>query len=123
MNGFNINQMAIGTDLVEVERFKNIKMDSRFAKNIFTEQELRYCQKKPAQNLAGLFAAKEAVKKTIKENIRFNEIEIIHAKNGAPRVNFLNKDIKKKYKSLITISDIKSIAQAACLTYKLINNN
>lgn len=123
MNCFNINQIAIGIDLVEIKRFKNAKKSSRFMQNIFTEKELRDCRKKPAQSLAGRFAAKEAVKKTIKENIRFNEIEIINAKNGAPQINFLNKKIKKKYKSLITISHIKSVAQAACLTYRIINNN
>lgn len=113
-----LNNLFIGIDLVEVSRFANIKNNKQFFKNIFTKTELRQCQKKPspAQSLAARFAAKEAVKKTIKNNIEFNKIEIINNKDGAPKVNFLDKKIKNKYKSLISITHTKQFAQAICLT-------
>jgi len=108
----------IGTDLIEIERFKNISGKARFLENNFTRKELKDCRKKQPESLAGKFAAKEAVRKTIDENIKFNNIEIINGKNGAPQVNFLDKKIKGKYESEISISHTKSMAQAVCLTFK-----
>lgn len=108
----------IGIDLVEVKRFKNIAKKTNFLANIFTEKELKDCEKKQPESLAARFAAKEAVKKTISENIAFNKIEIINKKNGAPQVNFLEKKTKDKYKSEISISHTKSLAQAVCITFE-----
>ena len=88
--------LRIGIDLVEIKRFKNIAKKTNFLANIFTERELKDCEKKQAESLAARFAAKEAVKKTISENIGFNKIEIVNKKNGAPQVNFLEKKIKDK---------------------------
>lgn len=111
--------MKIGVDIVEVQRFENFDWNSRLAKNIFTAKEIKECKKKknPFESLAGRFAAKEAIKKTIAENIKFNKIEITNRKSGAPKVNFLDKKIKNKYKSQISISHTKHIAQAVCLTF------
>lgn len=111
--------IRVGTDLIEVSRFENFDFDGRLAKNVFTRRELRDCKSKnyPSQSLAGRFAAKEAVKKTIKENIKFNEIEIINCRDGSPRVNFLNKKTKKKYLSIISIAHTNQLGQAVCLTF------
>ena len=106
----------IGIDLVEIKRFKDIAKKTRFLENNFTEKELKDCEKKQAESLAGRFAAKEAVRKTISENNAFNRVEIFNKKNGAPQVNFLDKNIKKKYKSEISITHTKHLSQAICLT-------
>ncbi len=106
----------IGIDLIEVERFKNISKKAKFLENIFTERELKDCEKKYPESLAGRFAAKEAVRKTISENIAFNTIKIFNGRDGSPRVDFLDKNIKKKYKSEISITHTKKLAQAICLT-------
>lgn len=111
-------QFKIGIDLIEVKRFENIVENTIFLENNFTRKELKNCKKKQIESLAGKFAAKEAVRKTIKENIKFNAIEIISNKDGSPHVNFLNKKIKEKYESEISISHTKSIAQAVCITFK-----
>jgi|SRR3989344_1732871 len=108
----------IGIDLIEVDRFKNIAKKNRFLENNFTKKELKDCEKKPAESLAARFAAKEAIRKTIDENIKFNLIEITNKKSGEPEANFLDKNIKGKYKSIISISHTKSIAQAVCITFK-----
>lgn len=120
MQDFDFRNIRIGTDIVEVSRFRNFDERSRLAKNIFTRKEIEECQKKknPAESLAARFAAKEAVRKTIEENIKFNEMEIRSARSGAPQVIFLNKKIKDKYKSIVSISHTEFIAQAVCLTYK-----
>ncbi len=115
----NINKIKIGVDLVEVGRFKDVEGKKKFLENIFTPRELMDCRNKNNfhESLAARFAAKEAVRKSIAENINFNEIEIINEKNGDPSVVFLNKKIKKKYRSLISITHTKQFAQAFCLTF------
>jgi len=117
---FDINKLFVGIDLVEVDRFKDIEKQKKFIDNIFSKREINDCRGKNSfeESLAGRFAAKEAVKKTVEESIKFNEIEIINNKNGVPRVNFLNKKMSEKYKSIISISHLKSIAHAICITYK-----
>lgn len=107
-----LNKVSIGVDLVEISRFELIERD--FACKVFTKKELKRCKNK--ENLAGCFAAKEAVRKTIEENIEFNKIEIIKAKDGSPKVNFLDKKIKNKYSSIISITHTKDLAEAICLT-------
>ncbi len=121
MRGFNFDYLEIGVDIIDVSRFENFDSSSRLAKNIFTDREIKECEKKknPAESLAGRFAAKEAVSKTIEENIRLSKIEIGNDKSGAPCVNFLDKKISGKYVSKVSISHTKSVAQAACLTYKI----
>lgn len=114
---------GLGIDLVEVERFRDNEKKDRFLKNNFTKRELRDCKKKqnPIESLAARFAAKEAVRKSIKERIRFNLIEIINLSDGSPEVKFLDEKIKNKYKSLISLTHTKQFAQAICLTFKINN--
>ncbi|MEK7658945.1 MAG: holo-ACP synthase [Patescibacteria group bacterium] len=111
-------QFKIGIDLIEVKRFENIAEKTRFLVNNFTKKELKDCKKRQIESLAGKFAAKEAVRKTIKENVKFNAIEIINNKDGSPCVNFLDKKIKEKYESEISITHTKFMAQAVCITFK-----
>lgn len=114
-----LKNVCIGIDIVEVGRFKDFKYDSVLARNIFTKKELKECRKKnsPIQSLAARFAAKEAVKKTIKHNIKFNVMEVTSDKDGSLKVEFLDKKIKRKYKSIISIAHTEQFAQAVCLTF------
>lgn len=116
-----MKNISIGIDLIEVGRFKNIKQKKQFLENTFTQRELKDCEKKnnPEQSLAARFAAKEAVRKTIKESLNFNEIEIINTMHGSPKVIFLNEKIEQKYVSLISISHTSKYAQAVCLTHTI----
>ena len=64
-----INNLFIGTDIVEIERIKNSidKYGLKFIEKIFTSREIKYCQNKENcyPHFAGRFAAKESVKKAI----------------------------------------------------------
>lgn len=113
-----MQNLLVGIDLVEVNRFNNFDLDSRLAKNIFSENEVVILkkEKKSKESIAGRFAAKEAVKKTINENIKLNIIEILSSKSGRPYIKFLDKKIDKKYSSQISISHTKKQAIAICLT-------
>ena len=85
--GLNI---AIGTDIVEIDRFRNLETESPFYERVFSERELAYCHgyPDPAPHLAATFAGKEAVVKATNSNCRcsINNIEILRDDDGAPYV-------------------------------------
>lgn len=83
---------GVGTDMVEIHRIQNaIERNPRFLQKVYTEEEIRYCQRKknPWQSFAARFAAKEAVSKAMGTGIGpvgFTEIEIVNATSGQPQV-------------------------------------
>lgn len=88
--------LGIGTDIVEIERIRKILNNhpERFLKRVYTDREANYCLKRkdPAIHLAGLFAAKEAVVKSLgtgfTKNIGWNDVEIGHEASGKPIIQF-----------------------------------
>lgn len=78
---------GIGTDIIEIDRFKNL--GERFMTRCFTENEQEHLKGRHIQNIAGFFAAKEAVAKALGTGFvgfRPSHIEIIHNKAGKPDV-------------------------------------
>jgi phosphopantetheine--protein transferase-like protein len=106
----------IGIDIIEIKRFAKIKK-SDFARwqKFFSEHEWHYAfgSKKSAERLAGIFSAKEAVMKALggKYGGRFDLIEILHKKNGAP----FTKVEKSAKKIFISISHEKKHAVAIAM--------
>ncbi|TQQ83978.1 holo-ACP synthase [Peptacetobacter hominis] len=83
---------GIGTDIIEIDRIKKAAEKGRFLEKIFTEAEREYFRKRnmKAESIAGTFAAKEAVSKSVGTGIRefsFCDIEILRDENGRPFVN------------------------------------
>ena len=117
-----INNLFIGTDIVEIERIKNSidKYGLKFIEKIFTPREIKYCQNKKNcyPHFAGRFAAKESVKKAIFSSkiinqIDFKSIEILNDSHGVPVVS-MNEALKIKNPQL-TISHEKKYAVAFAL--------
>ena len=117
-----INNLFIGTDIVEIERIKNSidKYGLKFIEKIFTSREIKYCQNKENcyPHFAGRFAAKEAIKKAIFSSklinqIDFKSIEIVNDSHGVPIVK-MNKALKIKNPQL-SISHEKKYAVAFAL--------
>ncbi len=85
---------GIGTDLVEVARIERTigKWNGRFLKRIFSEGEIRYCEKKafPPQHYAARFAVKEALLKCIGmglfSGLSLRDIEVVNTKEGKPEL-------------------------------------
>lgn len=83
---------GIGTDMVEIARIqKAIEKNSRFLEKVYTEEEIRYCQRKKNawQSFAARFAAKEAVSKALGTGIgkiALTDIEIVNRSSGQPYV-------------------------------------
>lgn len=82
--------MAIGTDIIEIERFRNLDIGSPFYSRVFSEEEIAYCMghSDPSSHFAVIFAGKEAVVKATNSNCgaTMRTIEIIHTDDGAPHV-------------------------------------
>ena len=89
--------LGVGVDIVSVERIKSIwhRYKKRFEKKVFTPKEIHYAFEKkfPFYTLSGYFAIKEAYYKAIGgySGFSFQDIEILHHKNGAPFLNLKNK--------------------------------
>ena len=84
--------VGLGTDLVEVARFR-LAMERRAAlpERLFSDAEREYAfrQQDPAKSLAARFGAKEAVMKAMGVGLwkfRFRDVDVVRAKSGAPSI-------------------------------------
>lgn len=89
-----MSKILSGVDLIEIERLNQInpKIRKRFIQRVFTEKEQLVCGENAAC-LAGRFAAKEAVSKTLGTGIgeiHWQDIEILKGNWGEP-VLFLHE--------------------------------
>src|SRR4026209_263763 len=80
----------LGIDIIQVARIKGTiaKIGRRFSRRVLTEAEDRYVRDRP-ENLAGRWAAKEAVSKVLGLGVRgvgWTEIEIQRLPTGQPSV-------------------------------------
>ena len=117
----------IGIDIVEIDRFKNMKRFDQFLKKIFTSDELKYIKERRynPETIAGYFAAKEAVAKALSTGIVFcfKDIEIQKEKTGCPMVKLYNRAealcLEFGIKNIVvSISHQKSIAVAVAIAEK-----
>lgn len=112
-----------GTDIIEISRIKDaIENNKSFLENVFTENEIKYCESHKAQkyqHFAARFAAKEAIYKSISSKInseiKWKDYEIINTSKGRPTVNFLNK-IEGLETIDISLSHCKEYAVATAIS-------
>ena len=117
----SFDNISIGTDIEEIERFKNKSRenDSHFLSKIFTEKELDYCfkDKQSAQHLCVRFCAKEAVVKALSNfnitDVYYSDIEILNHENGSPYCTIF-KYPKIQVKVSLSHSKIYATATVLC---------
>lgn len=84
-------QFGLGTDIVEIGRFREIDPDAPFFSRVFTRDELAYCRTYAdnAPHFAASFAGKEAVLKAMNSHMHLSvsEIEILRTSDGSPLVH------------------------------------
>ena len=118
MNDF-INS-GIGIDLVEIKRFKQLSFSENqsYYKKNFSDDEIDYCMKfkEPYKHFAGKFALKEAVRKSINEDVGLSEIVTSHT-NSKPIVK-IKKSLSNKYNFIASISHEKEFAIAVAISIK-----
>ena len=117
---------GIGTDIVQINRFKKSLNNNNLLKRLFSKNEITNCRRKiNAKNcFAKRFAAKEAFSKAlgtgISKGISFKEIIVLNEKSGRPFIRLIGKTKKitekkfkkKKYKISVSLSDEKNYAVA-----------
>lgn len=91
-----MNIFDIGIDIIEIKRVEDaIKNNPKFLSKMFTDNEIKYFESKnfKVDTIAGNFAAKEAISKSIGTGIRdfkFRDIEVLRDKLGKPIVKMYN---------------------------------
>jgi len=91
-NPGNAGVVGIGTDLVDVDRFRTVlRRRPSVADRLFTPHERTYAHRAvdPAARLAARFAAKEAALKALGYGLggmRMAEIEVVRADDGRPEL-------------------------------------
>lgn len=88
--------MGLGTDIVYINRFKELQNDTTFMNKVFLTSELAYFESRNNNlaTIAGMFALKEAFLKAIKKginNYQLKDIEICHDNNNAPYITLHNE--------------------------------
>ena len=91
--------LTTGVDIIEIPRIKQVldRYGQRFLDRVFTPDEIAYCRGR-APNLAGRFAAKEAVMKALGTGVRgvsWKDIEVIRADSGAPSLRLHGRAEKR----------------------------
>ena len=126
--------LGTGIDIVENYRLNKLLLEkkSNFKNKIFTNNEIAYCEKKSNNTncYSKRFAAKEAFVKALgtgfRNNINFNDIEVVNKHYGKPylliNIKVINK-IKtlfkvKKFNVLLSISDETKYAIASVIISK-----
>ena len=121
--------LDIGIYIIEVERIKkSLNKRGDFLKKVFTDREIEMFESKGnnPQTIAGNFAAKEAISKSLGLGIRgynFKDIEILRNELGKPIVKTYNnlEQICIKYSVLdikvsISHSENYAVANAIIIT-------
>lgn len=117
---------GLGTDITETARIEKAIKSIGFKEKIFSEQEIRYCEKKanPFESFAARFAAKEAFFKALgtgwRGGIAFNEVEVVNDELGKPFIRLLGETAKilteKKIATIhVSLSHVKEMAIATVI--------
>lgn len=121
---------GIGTDIIEVSRVrKAMETDPGFYKDIFTSEEVKYCESKvyKYRHYAARFCAKESFLKAlglgINSGIKLTDIEVFNDQPGKPFIR-LTGTAKEFISDLgiskihVTLSHLKEIAEATVIIEK-----
>lgn len=88
--------LGTGVDIAEVPRIRESieRFGDRFLRRVFTEGEVRYCERKVTryESFAARFAAKEAGMKALgtgwSHGVRWRDIEVVRPKGQRPTIQF-----------------------------------
>ena len=115
-----IENFSIGIDISSVKKFseKPFKDNESFYKKNFSKEEIEYCLrfKNNSEKFAGRFALKEAVIKSIKEQIAFSKIETSYLDS---KILIKILDSEKNYKFNASLSHEDELAIAVVISEKI----
>jgi holo-[acyl-carrier protein] synthase len=125
LNDDNGLDISIGTDIVEIDRFRNLESEAPFYSRVFSENELEYCRgfQDPTPHFATTFAGKEAVVKATHLNckISLTSIEILRDEDGAPYV-IHHQDCDHNLFVSLSYSSTHAVAVALAVSQSQLSN-
>ena len=124
--------LGIGVDVLQNKRVKSLINNKKFISRIFSKNEIKFSKKnlKKTSYFSNRFAAKEAFVKALgtgfRNNLNFNDIEILNDKFGKPyysKSKKIDDIIKKKFKIksydlFLSIADEKDYSVAFTILQK-----
>ena len=124
--------LGIGVDVIQNKRLKSLINNKKFISRIFSKNEINFSKKnlKKTSYFSNRFAAKEAFVKALgtgfRNNLNFNDIEILNDKLGKPyylKSKKIDDIIKKKFKIksydlFLSITDEKDYSVAFTIFQK-----
>lgn len=115
--------LAIGTDVVDLDRFRlALQRTPGMVERVFTDGERAYALRKrdPTERLAARFAVKEATMKALGVGLgafRFHDVEVVKARSGEPSLRLAGRAVDlatdrgvSGWKVSITHSDLVAFA-------------
>lgn len=106
-------------DIVEIARIKRAMRRPNFISRILTEKEREHCV--TAVQVAGRWAAKEAIYKALGVPLRWQQIEILPDPLGAPKAEINSAHFDPgRLKLKITISHERSYATAVAILERVV---
>ena len=108
--------IGLGIDVVEVDRIREAMKDPKFVQRILTEKEIELCP--TPEQVAGRWAAKEALAKAIPGLVRWHDAEILRAETGAPIPHVKAEYLPESSSIHLSISHEKGIASAVAVVEK-----
>ena len=117
---------GVGIDLCDISRMEKLLQDGRFLARFFSVEEQAYIHgkgKTAAASMAGIFAAKEALTKTLGCGLsggELSDIAVLHDESGAPyydlRGNWARLAVEKGIiRFHLSISHDGGVAAAVCI--------
>jgi len=111
--------VGLGIDLVEIARIKRAMENPRFLERVLTPTEREFAVT-PAQ-VAGRWAAKEAVYKAVGVPLSWQDIEVLPAAHGAPKVTVRSPHIDPgRLRIQVSITHERSHAVAVALVERIL---
>ncbi|NMC81504.1 MAG: holo-ACP synthase [Armatimonadetes bacterium] len=109
--------MSIGIDIVEITRVERAAARPGFIRRVYTERERASFSEVPrraAEQMAGRFAAKEAVVKVLGRLTCWHDIEILSLANGSPVVELhgLSRELSEGRRVVVSITHTQNYAAA-----------
>ena len=125
--------VGIGIDIIDNDRIKSLLKNNSFINRTFSKKEISVSKRilNKTNFFSKRFAAKEAFSKALgtgfRNNLNFNDIEIVNDKLGKPYYlinNKIKQIIKKKkkvnkFKLFLSISDEKDYSVAFIIIQKI----
>lgn len=111
--------VGLGIDIVEVDRIREAMENPRFVYRVLTDMERELC--KTPSEVAGRWAAKEAVFKAVGLPLGWQEIEILPDELGIPSVTIHSNEFDlKRLRLKVSISHERRNAVAVAILERVV---